>query len=487
MEKNKTSIIKNFMYNMVYEVLILVLPLVTTPYLSRVLGAETIGIYTYTYAILSYFILFGCLGISLYARRELAYVRDDLKKRNKLFWELVIFRFITVTIASVIYYFTFALKGEYSLYYKLWLLELAATAINISWFFQAIEEFKKTVARNTIVRLASVLLIFIFVKSPSDLALYILIYGVADLIGNISLWFYLPKYMRGERVGRLTVMRHLPFVLLLFIPQIASQVWVILDKSMIGAMLEDKAELGFYEQAQKIVNVIITVITSVATVMLPRMANTYAKGDTKQLRDYLNKSLNFVSLLSIPMVFGLIAISKDFVPIFFGQGYDRVVGINYIVSCTIWLMSVITILGNQYLLITGKQKQYTITILLGLGLNAILNYIFIKLFKAEGAGVASVITQLLVITMQFGLIKNEIKVLDYLKLSIKYVIVSLIMFVVCFVVGYFATGVTSIILQVLLGAVTYFGILYFMRDEYLMMITNRVFGSIKAKFSKSNA
>ena len=139
MEKNKTSILKNFMYNMVYEILILILPLVTTPYLARVLGAETIGVYTYTYAILSYFILFGSLGISLYANREVAYVRDDKQKRNKLFWELAIFKIITIGIASVIYYFAFAARGEYSLYYKLWLLELAASAINISWFFKAME------------------------------------------------------------------------------------------------------------------------------------------------------------------------------------------------------------------------------------------------------------------------------------------------------------------------------------------------------------
>lgn len=368
MEKNKTSILKNFMYNMVYEILILILPLVTTPYLARVLGAETIGVYTYTYAILSYFILFGSLGISLYANREVAYVRDDKQKRNKLFWELAIFKIITIGIASVIYYFAFAARGEYSLYYKLWLLELAASAINISWFFKAMEEFKKTVTRNVLVRVISVLLIFVFVKKPSDLVWYILIYGIADLVGNIGLWLYLPKYLKGEKIGRLNIIRHFPYILLLFIPQITSQVWVILDKTMIGAMIADKAELGYYEQSQKLLNVIVTVITSIATVMIPRIANTYAKGDKPQLRAYLKQSLNFVSLLAVPIMFGLIAISKEFVPLFFGAGYEKVVTLNYIVSPIIWTMGIITVLGNQYLVLTGKQKQYTITILIRFGL-----------------------------------------------------------------------------------------------------------------------
>ena len=486
MEKNKTSILKNFMYNMVYELLILVLPLVTTPYLSRVLGAETIGIYTYTYAILSYFFLFGGLGMSLYASREIAYVRDDKKKRNKLFWELAIFNFITISIASVIYYFAFATKGEYSLYYKLWMLELAASAINISWFFMGFEEFKKTVTRNVLVRIISVMLIFVFVKKPSDLALYILIYGIADLVGNIGLWMYLPKYLKGEKIGRLNVLHHLPYILLLFIPQIATQVWVILDKTMIGAMITDKAELGYYEQSQKLLNVIITVITSITTVMIPRIANTYAKGDKEQLRTYLKQSLNFVSLLAVPMMFGLIVISKEFVPIFFGPGYDKVITLNYIVSPVIYTMGIITVLGNQYLLLTGKQKQYTITILIGLVLNIILNYFMIKSIGTIGAAIASIITQILVIILQLKLIKKEFDVKEFFKLTIRYTFASIIMFGVCVLVGLFTSGSLSVIFKILFGIVTYFIVLYIMKDEYFMMGVKRISSMFKSKLSRNS-
>ena len=131
----KKSITKNYIYNLIYQILILVLPLVTTPYISRVLGATNIGIYSYTYSIVSYFILFGALGVSMYGQREIAYAGEDVNKRKKIFYEIIAFRFVTVFIALLIYTLFFMINGEYSIYYRIWALELIATAVEISWFF----------------------------------------------------------------------------------------------------------------------------------------------------------------------------------------------------------------------------------------------------------------------------------------------------------------------------------------------------------------
>ena len=258
----KKSITKNYIYNLVYQVLTLVLPLITTPYISRVLGAESIGIYSYTYSILSYFLLFGALGVALYGQREIAYAGEDEVKRKKVFWEIQICRFIAAFVASVIYFIFFMRNGEYSIYYRIWFLELIAIGIDISWFFQGIEEFKKTVTRNLIVRLVSITLIFVLVKAPEDLIKYITIYAVADLVGNLSLWLYLPKYFKGIKIKNISAFAHLPAIIWLFIPQIASQIYNILDKTMIGNMIVDKSEVGYYEQAQKVIRVLLTVVTS---------------------------------------------------------------------------------------------------------------------------------------------------------------------------------------------------------------------------------
>mgnify|MGYP000445933840 FL=1 len=168
----KKSITKNYIYNVAYQILITILPLITTPYVSRVLNAEAIGIYSYTISITTYFILFGSLGVALYGQREIAYYQTDKMKRSKIFWEINILRFVTMTIAMVIYYFIYVRQGEYKIYYEILLIELLANCLDISWFFRGIEEFKKTVIRNSIVKLIFAVCIFIFVKSPNDLIKY---------------------------------------------------------------------------------------------------------------------------------------------------------------------------------------------------------------------------------------------------------------------------------------------------------------------------
>jgi O-antigen/teichoic acid export membrane protein len=195
----KKSVVKNYMYNLIYQILILILPLITTPYLSRVLGAEGVGIYSYTYAIVTYFVLFGSLGIALYGQREIAYVQDNVKERKKIFFELIIVRFITLAVAVLIYILAFMRENKYQAYYSILLIELIAAGFDISWFFQGIEEFKKTVIRNVLVRIVSVTLVFVLVKTSADLWKYMLIYSLADLCGNLLLWVYLPKYLKGRK------------------------------------------------------------------------------------------------------------------------------------------------------------------------------------------------------------------------------------------------------------------------------------------------
>ena len=169
------SIAKNYIYNVTYQILVIILPIVTIPYLSRILGAENIGISSYTTSISAYFILFGSLGVGLYAQREIAYVRENIKDRSKVFFEIVILRFITMLISIVAFYITFASNGEYEIYYKILLIQLISNCFDISWFFQGQEEFKKVVIRNIIVKFISIAAIFIFVKTTEDLWIYMLI------------------------------------------------------------------------------------------------------------------------------------------------------------------------------------------------------------------------------------------------------------------------------------------------------------------------
>ena len=471
----KKSITKNYIYNLIYQVLILILPLITTPYISRVLGATNIGIYSYTYSIVSYFILFGALGVSMYGEREIAYVGEDTKKRKKIFYEIVAFRFITVFIALITYAIFFMITGEYSVFYRIWVLELIATAVEIGWFFQGMEEFKKTVVRNVLVRLISVSLVFILVKNESDLIKYITIYSIADLIGNLSLWVYLPRYLKGIKVKNINVKRHMIPIILLFIPQIAGQVYNMLDKTMIGRMIADKSEVGYYEEAIKVIKVLVTIVSSLGIVMVPRMASVFASGEHEKVKDYLRKSFQFTFLLGIPMTFGILSVSQAFVPVFFGGGFEKTAILMNVLCPIVVLCGLSSVIGYQYLLPTKRQKEYTLSIVIGIIFNFILNYIMIKLWKSVGAAIATSISQLIVSGVQVYLIRNDINLKELFQLTYKYITAGIIMLIVCILFkAILGISLKVMILQVVAGITVYFVTLIAMKDEYLKMIFYRL-------------
>ena len=479
---SKKSLTKNYIYNLIYQVLTLVLPLITTPYLSRVLGAEPIGVYSYTYSIVSYYLLFGALGVGLYGQREIAYVNNDVKKRKKAFWEIATCRIVTMLIAILVYFIFTMRTGEYVVYYRIWLIELIAMAFDISWFFQGMEEFKKTVIRNVVVRIVSVTLIFILVKAPEDLIKYITIYAIADLVGNLSLWLYLPKYFKGIKIDKIRTFSHLHAIILLFIPQIANQIYNLLDKTMIGKIIIDKAEVGFYEQGQKVIRVLLTLVTSLGVVMIPRMASTFASGDKEKIAHYMKKSFKFVFFLAFPIVFGLISVSEGFVPIFFGEGYDKVVILLNVISPTIILTGVANVIGTQYLLPTKRQKEYTITITIGLVINFILNYILINLYSSIGASIATVASELIVVIAQLYAIRKDIKTKEIIKLSYTYIFAGGIMFGITMIIKLLlGVGLKAIVIQILTGIIVYVGVLWLLKDEFLNMFIDKGKALIKRK------
>lgn len=493
----KKSITRNYIYNMVYQVLILILPLITTPYLSRVLGAEGVGIYSYTYAIVTYFILFGSLGVALYGQREIAYAQENQEKRKKIFIEIVIFRFITIFIATIFYYFLFVNGKEYQLYYKILILELIAAAFDISWFFQGLEEFKKTVTRNVLVRICSVTLVFILVKTKEDLAKFTLIYSLADLLGNLSLWLYLPKYLKGTKVNNINIKQHLPHIVLLFIPQIANQIYNILDTTMIGWLVTDKKETGYYEQGHKVIRLLLTIVNSLGVVMIPRMANAFANNDKKQVNAYMRMSFNFTFFLSFPIMFGIASISKAFVPVFFGEGYEKVTYLIYLLCPMVLLMGIANVIGTQYLLPTKRQKEYTFSVTIGVIVNFILNYILITLYQSIGAALATVLSQLVVDYLQYRHIRKDISLKTLAKLCYKYLLPALIMFGICFIVKLvlntsiisnaiynfaesmlmnkvYVFNVISIVAQMFFGATTYIVTLIILKDQYIYTFINKI-------------
>lgn len=486
MSKKKKSVMKNYIYNMLYEILAIIIPLITTPYLSRILGAENIGIYSYTISITTYFILFGSLGIAMYGKREIAYVQNDIKERTKTFFEIFLLRCITLSISLFLFYVSFCKNGDYHVYYSILSMEIIANIIDISWFFQGMEEFKKTVIRNTIVKIISVICIFLFIKSASDLYKYFIIYTISTFIGNITLWLYIPNFIEKVKIKSLNLKKHIKPTVVLFIPQIATQVYTVLDKTMIGTIIENKIEVGYYEQAQKIIKLLLTIATSLGSVMMPRIAATYAKGDQKKVNEYMNKSFSFITMITIPLAFGICSISYKFVPIFFGRGYEKVSPILCVISPIIVLIGLSNVTGTQYLLPTKQQKKYTFSVIIGAIINFILNLILIKKYKSIGASFATVIAELSVTITQFILIRKEINIKKVFKMSYKYLLASISIFIISSVIGLLIkNNLISLALQILISSIVYMLILILLKDVFLLENINKIKAAINGKIKNN--
>lgn len=474
----KKSITKNYIYNLTYQILVLILPIITTPYLSRVLGSEGIGIYSYTISIVTYFILFGSLGISMYAQREIAYIQEDKEERSKIFYEIFFLKIITLTISMILFYFTFVRNGQYSTYYKILLLEIISAIIDIGPFFQGMEEFKKVIKRNLIVKFISIISIFVFVKQKNDLFNFFVISVVSNFIGNISLWFYLPKYISKINIKSLNLLRHIKPTIILFIPQIATQIYTVLDKTMLGSIITNKSEVGYYEQTNKLIKLTLTIVTSLGTVMLTRIANEFARGRIEQIKNSIIKSFNFVYFLSIPIVFGIVAVAKDFIPEFLGQGFEKCITITYIISPIILLIGLSNVIGTQYLLPTHKQKQYTVSVTMGAIINLIANFILIPKFQSYGAAIGTIVAETIVTVVQINYIKKEFNIKEIIKMSIKYFIAALIMFIIILVINKTIlinlVPLLRVLVDIVIGVITYLMILLSLKDVFLREIIEKI-------------
>ena len=475
--ENKKNITKNYIYNLIYQILTIILPIITTPYLSRVLGAKGIGIYGYTISIVTYFTLIGALGISKYGQREIAYVQNDKENRSRVFWELNIIRICTISITLLIFWLAFCLKGEYVTYYRILLLELIAVLLDITWFFQGIEDFKKVVIRNIIIKLISVILIFMLVKKSEDLIKYFYIYALSNFLGNGTLWINIKKYVSMVKINFKDLKKHIKPMISLFIPQIATSIYTVLDKTMLGILENNISEVGYYEQSQKIIKIALTFVTTMSVVMLPRISNVYAKGETEKIKEYMKKSFNFNWFLSIPIIFGIIAISKNFVPWFYGNGYEKIIGLLIYTSPIILFIAFSTTIGSQYLISVKKQNIQTIAVGIGAIVNVILNFILIPKLKSVGAVIATVIAEfLIVLTETIYVINNGNMKLKYIfKGAYKYMFAGIIMCIFTYLIStQMPIGAICTICQILIGIVIYIGVLLIFNDEFLKGILNKL-------------
>lgn len=476
----RKSITTNYIYNMLYQILVLITPIITTPYLSRVLGAQGIGIFSYAQSIAAYFVLFGTVGSSLYGQREIAYVQDNIEDRTRVFWEINILRFITSIVSIGIFYFTFVLHAEYSLIYKILIIEILANMIDITWYFQGVEDFSKVFYRNLFIKIIGIIMIFAFVRTKDDLPLYTLCYALPLFLGNLTLWPAALKSMK--KVQGIRISNHIKPLLIFFIPQIATEVYTVLDKTMIGALASSIDEVGFYSQAQKLVKMTLCVVSSLGTVMLSAMAREYQKNNMQGIINSVLKSYRFVFFTGIPMMFGIIGISKNFCPWFFGPGFESVTLILALLAPIIVIIGLSNVTGRQFLLPTKQQTEFTISVILGAVVNFGANFLLIPRYNALGAVIGTLLAETSVTAIQFFFVKKDIHVKVLAKMSALYFVAGILMcMAVTFIGTLMPSSIITFVIQVIVGGMLYIGVLCLFRDDMLKYVLKTVKNKISRK------
>lgn len=482
MSKKKVSV--NYFYQVAYQILAVLSPLITTPYIARVLKPEYNGIYTYTYTIANYFVVFAALGIEAYGNRVIAQAKSKgIDYLNSSFTSVFWMHFIVAGFVTFIYFgYVVFFSGEYrtiSLIQSIWVI---SALIDINWLFFGLEEFRLTVTRNFIIKLLTLASIFVFVKEESDLWKYTVILGLGTLISNAILWVFRKRYVSFVRVSWQEVFRHLKPLLVLFLAVVATSIYRMIDKVMLG-WYSDMSSLASYEYADKMIKLVITLITALGTVMLPRMSALYAKGKDEQAAKYMNSTSQFMFVMAFALAFGLAGIADEFMPTLLGPGYEGSVLLTKVLCISLPIMGWNNLIRTQVLMPKEKDRVYTIAVWAGAIVNIILNCLFIHWYGPVGAAIATVIAYAIVGVFQTYPILKEFPIWSYLKYGFAPLISGIIMYLCVRAVSrILKPGIVGVAVEIILGASVYLAInlIYLIRsknevfDCYMIKIKNKL-------------
>lgn len=474
-----SKLTKNYIYNLIYQLFLLMVPILTAPYLARVLGATHLGIYVYVNSVSSIIITIGIIGLNNYGIRQIAYHQNDMIKRNEIFWEIMFARFFLASVISIFYFF-FITNSEYSSYFLLQYFLILAVFFDVSWFLIGLENMGIVVLRNFIAKLLTVIGIFLLVKEQEDLWIYIGLFSIITFLTTISLYPYISRYISWYRVNFKGVLSHFIPSLLLFLPQVATLLYLQVDKIMLKFMTSNTNQVAFYDQADKLIQIPLALITAVGTVMMPRLAFEFKKENYALINKYLDKTLLFVLFFSFPLMFGLAAIAPTLIPWYLGKEFLPVISAIIILSPIIILNSLNNISGTQYFTATNQVKILTFAYVSAAVFNIIINALLIPEFGYKGAAVATLFSSFLSVSIQYFFLIRQIAIFSTLLKSFKYMIVGGFMGIIVYIVGHFTSATPTItIIQVVIGIFVYLVVFYIKKDEILLELYNKVFRGLK--------
>ena len=478
-----SKLVKNYLLSLIYELFTIIVPLVTAPYLTRVLHADNYGIYSYVSSITSIILTLALLGVYSYGNRQVAYCRDNYYELSEIFWELMTLRLI-MGIAGSLAFFTFASTTDFKIYFILYYGCFLANVFDCSWVFIGIENMAPCVIKNSAAKALTLIGIFIFVKNENDVGKYIFLVAMSGLLANIAVYSQLRGIIKKPVIRFRGIVNHLKGSVFLFLPQLASLLYLQIDKAMIQWLTSETSQISFYDQAEKIVTVALSVITVISTVMMPRIANVYQKGDLKRVESYLAKASRFSLLLAIPMTIGLQCTALQLVPWYLGNEYLPTAYAIIVISPIAISNSLIGISGRQFFVATNKITILTVSNSVSALLNVVVNAILIPKYGYFGAAIATTFSSFVNVVIQYHSLRKYIDIKKMFEGAFTYFAFSLIMGGVVL----YATNVANMpakvlttIVQITFGIATYLLLLFLARDNLLKEAISMMKGLIRKR------
>lgn len=413
----------NFIMNFIMSASSIVFPLITFPYISRVLMATGNGKVATASAVITYFNMFASLGIPTYGIRACAKVRDDKEKLSKTVQELLIINSITMFLTLIAFIFTVALIPEFAAEKNLYIINGIGMVLNvfaITWLYNALEQYAYITVINMIVKLVSLILMFMLVKQPEDYVVYGGITVFASSASYVFNFIYATKFVSLKKSAPYDFRVHMKPILRFFAMSAATSVYTNLDVVMLRFMQGD-TEVGYYNAAIKVKTILVTLITSLGTVLLPRLSYYVKKEKTEDFYRMIGKAVNFVVLAGFPLTIYFMLYAKESIQFLAGDGYGGSIIPMVILMPTVLLIGLSNITGIQILTPQNMEQKVLNSIICGAVVDFILNLILIPRIASSGAALATTIAELVVLIVQCiylkDILKDIVRVVEWIKVG----------------------------------------------------------------------
>lgn len=418
----------NFILQILYQIIILAIPLIQSPILTRALGDTSLGNFTYVNSIAYYFLIFAKLGIDRHGQRIIATNRDDDVELRKKFWSL----FVTHAVFSIFSLFAYFIvstfiSSENKTLFLINGLYVASVLFDITWLFYGLETFKSVVLKNLFIKVIEFVLIIFLIKSPQDINLYAVIFCGGTLLGNVLLWPTIFKNIKPTRFSFSDCLIHIKPLLILSISSIAASLYTMFDKTLLG-ILSSKESVAYYEFANKIVNVPKAFTAVVGTVLFPRACALAAKGDSSGQRLFTEYAFLFVSFISFASAFLLLSFGPDFSVLYYGEVF---IESGRLMQCMGWLVYIVGIgdvVRNVYLIPMHKDLSYVICICINAVINIVLSIILIPVLGMYGAVIGTISAETFGLVYQLILSRKEKPFGMLMKATSIFATIGLLMF-----------------------------------------------------------